>query len=104
MLAIFIACIGLLGLAAYATQQRTREISVRKVLGAGVGNIVTMLSKDFLRLVIIATVIAFPVAWWMMHSWLENFEYRTNLECMGLRYCGFVSACYCAFNNQLPGH
>ncbi len=80
ILAIFIACIGLLGLAAYATQQRTREISVRKVLGAGVGNIITMLSKDFLKLVIIATVIAFPVAWWMMHTWLENFEYRTNLS------------------------
>ncbi len=80
ILAIFIACIGLLGLAAYATQQRTREISVRKVLGAGVGNIITMLSKDFLKLVIIATLIAFPIAWWMMHSWLENFEYRTNLS------------------------
>lgn len=80
VLAIFIACIGLLGLAAYATQQRTREISVRKVLGANVGNIVTMLSTDFLKLVFIATLIAFPVAWWMMSSWLDNFEYRTQLS------------------------
>lgn len=80
LLAIFIACIGLLGLAAYATQQRTREISVRKVLGANVGNIVTMLSTDFLKLVFIATLIAFPVAWWMMTSWLNNFEYRTQLS------------------------
>ncbi|WP_336517736.1 ABC transporter permease [Pollutibacter soli] len=80
LLAIFIACIGLLGLAAYATQQRTREISVRKVLGANVGNIVTMLSADFLKLVLIATLIAFPVAWWMMSSWLNNFEYRTHLS------------------------
>jgi len=78
-LAIFIACIGLLGLAAYTTQQRTREISVRKVLGASVGNIVTMLSKDFLKLVLIAALIAFPVAWWGMHKWLNNFEYKINI-------------------------
>lgn len=78
-LAIFIACIGLLGLAAYTTQQRTREISVRKVLGASVGNIVSMLSKDFLKLVLIATLIALPVAWWGMHKWLQNFAYKVNI-------------------------
>jgi len=78
-LAIFIACIGLLGLAAYTTQQRTREISIRKVLGASVGNVVTMLSKDFLKLVLIAAVIAFPVAWWGMHKWLQNFEYKITM-------------------------
>ena len=78
-LAIFIACIGLLGLAAYTTQQRTREISVRKVLGASVGNIVGMLSKDFLKLVLIAALIAFPAAWWGMHKWLENFAYKINM-------------------------
>jgi putative ABC transport system permease protein len=78
-LAIFIACIGLLGLAAYTTQQRTREISVRKVLGASVSNIVGMLSKDFLKLVLIAALIAFPVAWWGMHKWLQNFAYKINI-------------------------
>jgi putative ABC transport system permease protein len=78
-LAIFIACIGLLGLAAYTTQQRTREISVRKVLGASVSNIVGMLSKDFLKLVLIAALIAFPVAWWGMHKWLQTFEYKINM-------------------------
>jgi putative ABC transport system permease protein len=78
-LAIFIACIGLLGLAAYTTQQRTREISVRKVLGASVGDIVAMLSKDFLKLVIIAALVAFPIAWWGMHKWLQNFEYKINV-------------------------
>ena len=78
-LAIFIACIGLLGLAAYATQQRMREISIRKVLGASAGNIVQMLSKDFMKLVMIASVIAFPVAWWVMHKWLEDFAYRINI-------------------------
>ena len=78
-LAIFIACIGLLGLAAYTTQQRTREISIRKVLGASVSTIVAMLSKDFLKLVIIAALIAFPVAWWGMHKWLQNFAYKINM-------------------------
>ena len=79
-LAIFIACIGLLGLAAYTTQQRIREISVRKVLGASAVNIVTMLSKDFLKLVLIASLIAFPVAWWGMHVWLQDFEYKISIS------------------------
>ncbi|HET9823851.1 MAG TPA: ABC transporter permease, partial [Chitinophagaceae bacterium] len=78
-LAIFIACIGLLGLAAYTTQQRTREIGVRKVLGATGGNIFSMLSKDFLKLVLVASLIALPIAWWGMHRWLQNFEYKINI-------------------------
>ena len=79
VLAVFIGCIGLLGLAAYATQLRVREISIRKVLGASAGNIVTLLSRDFLRLIIIATLLAFPLAWWGMHSWLQHFAYRTSI-------------------------
>ncbi len=79
-LAIFIACIGLLGLAAYATQQRIREIGVRKILGASTGNIVGMLSRDFLKLVLVATLIAFPLAWWAMSTWLQNFAYRSSLS------------------------
>jgi len=78
-LAIFIACIGLLGLAAYATQQRTREISIRKVLGASESSIVTMLSKDFLKLVLLSSAIAFPIAWWGMNKWLQDFAYRINV-------------------------
>ena len=78
-LAIFIACIGLLGLAAYATQQRTREISIRKVLGASESSIITMLSKDFVKLVLISSAIAFPIAWWGMNKWLEDFAYRVNV-------------------------
>ncbi|MGC4035811.1 MAG: ABC transporter permease [Chitinophagaceae bacterium] len=78
-LAIFIACIGLLGLAAYATQQRIKEIGIRKVLGASAASIVKMLSLDFLKLVLIASVIAFPVAWWAMHTWLQDFAYRINI-------------------------
>ncbi|HEY2725640.1 MAG TPA: FtsX-like permease family protein, partial [Parafilimonas sp.] len=78
--AIFIGCLGLFGLVTYAAEQRTKEIGVRKVLGASVGGIVAMLSKDFAKLVLIASVIAFPVAWWAMHKWLESFAYRTNIS------------------------
>ncbi len=75
-LAILIACMGLLGLAAFTTQQRTKEISVRKVLGASATNIVAMLSKDFLKLVLIAALLAFPISWWGMYKWLQGFEYK----------------------------
>ena len=79
-LAILIACIGLLGLAAYATQQRLREISIRKVLGAGGGTIAWMLSIDFLRLVTISALVTFPLAWLAMHAWLQSFVYRIPLS------------------------
>jgi len=78
--AIFIACLGLLGLSLFATMQRTKEIGVRKVLGASVSNIVVLLSKDFIKLVIVAFVIASPVAWFIMHNWLQDFEYRINIS------------------------
>jgi putative ABC transport system permease protein len=80
ILAIVIACLGLFALAAYAAEQRTKEIGIRKVLGATVRNITTMLSMDFLKLVLIASVIAFPLAWWAMHSWLNDFAYRTSIS------------------------
>ncbi|HXB36017.1 MAG TPA: ABC transporter permease [Puia sp.] len=78
--AIFIACLGLLGLALFATAQRTKEIGVRKVLGASVGNIVALLSKDFILLVLIAFLIASPIAYFIMHQWLRDFAYRINIE------------------------
>lgn len=90
-LAIFIACIGLLGLAAYATQQRTREIGIRKVLGASAGSIVKMLSIDFLKLVLVAALIAFPVAWWAMHTWLQDFAYRVNIGWWVFAIAGVLS-------------
>jgi putative ABC transport system permease protein len=79
-LAIFIACLGLLGLAAFTAERRTREIGVRKVLGATVIGIVTLLSKDFLKLVLLSIVIAIPIAWWTMHQWLQDFAYKTGVQ------------------------
>lgn len=79
-LAVFISCLGLLGLVIYTTSQRTKEIGVRKVLGASVTQIVSLLSKDFMQLVALAFVIATPLAWWAMYKWLEDFAYRTTLS------------------------
>ncbi|MBS1596925.1 MAG: ABC transporter permease [Bacteroidetes bacterium] len=80
ILAIVIACLGMFGLAAFASEQRTKEIGVRKVLGASVSNIATMLSKEFFKLVMISALLAFPVAWWAMTKWLEDFAYRVNIS------------------------
>lgn len=79
-LAVLISCLGLFGLAAFTAEQRTKEIGVRKVLGASVGSVVTLLSKDFLRLVLIAVIIASPLAWWGMNQWLQGFAYKITLE------------------------
>jgi putative ABC transport system permease protein len=79
-LGILIACLGLLGLATYAAQQRVKEIGIRKTLGASVANVVGLLSKDFLKLVVIALVIAIPIAWYLMDKWLQDFHYRINIE------------------------
>ncbi|WP_298735507.1 ABC transporter permease [uncultured Chitinophaga sp.] len=79
-ISIFISCLGLFGLSAFAAQQRTREIGIRKVLGASVVNITAMLSKDFVRLVIIALLIASPLAWYFMHRWLGAFAYQVSIS------------------------
>jgi putative ABC transport system permease protein len=79
MIAILLACLGLLGLSSYGAQQRFKEIGIRKVLGASVSNIVFALSKDFIWLAFVAIVIAFPVAWWAMTKWLQDFTYRTDM-------------------------
>src|SRR4030095_15353660 len=80
VLAVIIGCLGLFGLSAYTASQRIKEIGIRKVLGASVPDITKMLSKDFLKLVIIAIVIASPLAWWAMSKWLEDFAYRVNIS------------------------
>jgi putative ABC transport system permease protein len=90
-LAIIISCLGLFGLAAYAAEQRTKEIGVRKVLGATVMNLAGLLSKDFLKLVTIAIVIAIPVSVWSLNKWLENYEYHITLSWWILTLAGFIT-------------
>lgn len=79
-LAVIIACLGLLGLASFIAEQRTKEIGIRKVLGASVAKIVFLLSRQFTKWVVVANIISWPIAYFLMNSWLENFAYRTNLE------------------------
>jgi len=87
-LAVFISCLGLLGLVIYTTTQRVKEIGVRKVLGASVSQIVGLLSKDFLMLVVLAFLIAAPLAWWAMNKWLQDFAFRTNISWWVFAVCG----------------
>lgn len=91
VLAIFIACLGLFGLAAFTAEQRTKEIGVRKVLGATIAGITQLLSKDFLKLVLVAFLIAVPVAYWLMHKWLLNFAYRTEISWWVFAFVGVVA-------------
>src|SRR6185312_16924485 len=79
-LAIFICCLGLAGLASFTIEKRFREIGVRKVLGASVRQLLMLISKEFLRLVAIAFVIAAPLSWWLMSNWLENYKYRISIN------------------------
>ena len=90
-LAICIACMGLFGLSIYTARQRTKEIGIRKVLGASVAQVTLLLSKDFLKLVLIAAVIAFPIAWWAMNSWLQDFAYRINISWSVFMIAGLAS-------------
>jgi putative ABC transport system permease protein len=79
ILAIFVACLGLFGLAAFTAEQKTKEIGVRKILGASVSNIYLLLSREFLKWVALANIIAWPVAYFAMHKWLQNFAYRAKI-------------------------
>ena len=90
-LAIIISCLGLFGLAAYTAERRTKEIGVRKVLGASITNITTLLSKDFLQLVAISCILAFPVAWLLMHNWLQNYKYRITISWGVFLITGFIA-------------
>ena len=78
-LAIALSCLGLFGMAVFSIERRTKEIGIRKVLGASVSSVVTLLSKDFVKLVLIANLIAWPVAWYAMNQWLQDFAYRIEL-------------------------
>jgi ABC-type antimicrobial peptide transport system permease subunit len=90
-LTIFISCLGLFGLATYMAENRIKEIGVRKILGASVTDITTLLSKDFLKLVIVSLFIASPVAWWLMSIWLEDFKYRINVPVSAFLIAGGLS-------------
>ncbi len=87
-LAIFIACLGLFGLAAYAVERRTKEIGIRKVLGASVASVVALLARQFVVLVIVATVLAAPIAWYFLDNWLQNFNYHVSIPWWIFPTCG----------------
>ena len=90
-LTILISCLGLFGLATYMAENRIKEIGVRKVLGASVTSITTLLSKDFLKLVIISFLIAAPIAWWAMNSWLQSYTYRISIQWWVFALAGILS-------------
>ncbi|WP_228450725.1 ABC transporter permease [Chryseolinea soli] len=96
-LAIFIACLGLLGLATYTAELRTKEIGIRKVLGADVRNIIALLSSDFIKLVLIAIVIATPISWYAMNQWLESFAYKMEIRLWIFAVAGLVALFIAAF-------
>ena len=89
-LTVFVGCLGLFGLTVFAAEQRIKEIGIRKVLGAGVASLAGLLSKDFLKLVLLATVIATPVAWYVTSNWLQNFAYRINIDWWVFATAGFA--------------
>ena len=91
MLAVFISCLGLFGLAAYTAERRTKEIGIRKLLGASLTGLAGMLAKEFLQLVTVSCIIAFPVAWWLMHRWLQNYTYRTGIQFWMFVLAGFAA-------------
>lgn len=90
-LAIFISCLGLLGLAMFTAEQRTKEIGIRKVLGATVSSVFSLLSKEFLQLVVMAMLIATPLAWWAMHNWLQGFAYKINISWWVFAAAGLIA-------------
>lgn len=97
ILAIVISCLGLLGLAAFTAEQRTKEIGIRKVLGANVSSVIALLSKDFVKLIIIAIILASPVAWYVMDKWLKDFAYRIDLNWEIFALAGTIAICVAMF-------
>jgi putative ABC transport system permease protein len=90
-LAIFISCLGIFGLASFTAERRTKEIGIRKVLGASISNIMVLLSKEFSRWILLANIVAWPVAWYAMHLWLQNFAYRSSLNPLLFLLAGVLS-------------
>lgn len=96
-LAIIISCLGLFGLAAYTAERRIREIGIRKVLGATISGLTGLLVKDFLKLVLVSCLLAFPIGWWAMHSWLQNYQYRIDISWWVFLLAGSVAALIALF-------
>ncbi len=93
LLSVFIACMGLFGLATLTVARRKAEIGIRKVMGASIWDIVTMVSNDFLKLVLVATLVAFPIAWWAMHQWLQDFAYHIGISWWIFALAGIMALC-----------
>jgi len=91
LLAVFVACLGLLALASFTAQQRTREIGIRKALGASAPSVVMLLSEEFLKLVLVANLIAWPLAYYGLDDWLQSFEYRVSLDPMAFMLSGILT-------------
>jgi putative ABC transport system permease protein len=91
ILAISIACLGLFGLVTFTAEQRVKEIGIRKVLGASISNIITLLTKELILLVLLATLIASPLAWFAMNKWLQSFAYRVNMHLWVFVAAGFIA-------------
>jgi putative ABC transport system permease protein len=100
-LAILLACLGLFALTAYAMVQRTKEIGIRKILGATITNILALVSKDFLKLIVIAIIIAIPIAWLVMSRWLENFVYKTDIHWWVFALAGIITLLIALFTISL---
>ena len=97
VLALIITGLGLLGLAAYSAEQRTKEIGIRKVMGANIGNIITLVSSDFTRLVLIAFAISAPVSWWLMKLYLERYQIKTELQLWIFLMTGLIALLFALF-------
>ncbi|UCE22834.1 MAG: FtsX-like permease family protein, partial [Candidatus Aminicenantes bacterium] len=89
--AVFVSCLGIFGLASFTAEKRTKEIGIRKILGASISSIVLLLSKEFSRWILLANLIAWPIGWYAMHKWLENFAYRTGLSPFQFILAGVLS-------------
>ena len=90
-LAIFISCLGLFGLAIFIMEQRTKEIGIRKVLGASISNIIRHVTKDFIIFIVLANIIAWPLGYYFMHKWLQNFAYKEDINIIIFLISGFIS-------------
>jgi putative ABC transport system permease protein len=99
---IFISCLGLFGLVAYTAEQKTKEIGIRKVLGASVPGIVALMSKEFIKWIVVAHFIAWPAAYFLMSQWLRDYAYKGEYRTAYFRVLGWADTCHRSFYSQLP--